>query len=256
MTTKTVAQPANDLDIKGYRLLVYRDEDDSWAAEVPDLPGCIAAAATPREAIDLAGDAIEAWIEAAIADERAVPPPSRSVDDEFSGRFVVRVPKSLHRRLVDAARAEGVSLNTLCGMALTEAVVDGQAWTKATTFSNPLAAVPRASVQTVRIDARKWHDWDVDLIKLLRESIQTGEAQTDRRSTHGMTYFWMDSNVKLIQSLDSATSLPTNDSVEVRPVGYNVVQVPSGRLVPLPAEGDQRAGSKTLSRQRVLQPAS
>lgn len=108
--------------IRGYILEVYRDpEDQSWVAEVPDLPGCVAAGETAAEALEEAGDAIEAWIEAAEADGRPVPGP-RPVDDEYSGRFLLRLPKSLHRRVALEARREGVSLNTYCVTSLAQSV--------------------------------------------------------------------------------------------------------------------------------------
>ncbi|HSW41151.1 MAG TPA: type II toxin-antitoxin system HicB family antitoxin [Patescibacteria group bacterium] len=101
---------------RGYRLEVYRDEDGSWVAEVPELPGCVAASTDPHELLALAGDSIAAWVEAAVDDGRTVPAPATA--DEYSGRFVLRVPKGLHRRLAAQARREGVSLNTLCATAL------------------------------------------------------------------------------------------------------------------------------------------
>jgi antitoxin HicB len=49
-----------------------------------------------------------------------VPPPSRPADDAYSGRWNMRVPRSLHRRLAERAKAEGVSLNTLALTLLAE----------------------------------------------------------------------------------------------------------------------------------------
>jgi antitoxin HicB len=110
------------LDIKGYRLEVYRDpEDGSWAAEVPDLPGCVGAGESVIEAIEQVEDAIDAWIVAAKADGRPVPGP-RVVDEDYSGRTLLRLPKSLHRRVATASRREGVSLNTYCVMSLAQSV--------------------------------------------------------------------------------------------------------------------------------------
>jgi HicB family len=40
-------------------------------------------------------------------------PPVQSQDREFSGKFNIRIPKSLHAALVQEAEAEGVSLNQL-----------------------------------------------------------------------------------------------------------------------------------------------
>ena len=106
--------------IRGYRLEVFRDLDGSWVAEVPDLPGCVAASIDPQELFALAEDAIAAWIEAAVDDGRAVPAPA--AEDEYSGRFVLRVPTGIHRRLAAQARRERVSLNTLCATALAATV--------------------------------------------------------------------------------------------------------------------------------------
>lgn len=112
---------------RGYRALLSEDPDDgSWAAEVPDLPGCIAAGASPSEVIDQIGDAIDAWMATAAAVGRRVPSPSRATITH-SGRFVLRVPRGLHGRLVHAAEGEGVSLNTFCATALAEAVGAGAA---------------------------------------------------------------------------------------------------------------------------------
>lgn len=107
---------------RGYRIELYQDpEDDSWAAEVPELPGCAAAGASPAEAVTAIVDAIGAWLDAAALLGRAVPPPSRRLE-EHSGRFVLRVPRGLHGRLVRTAEREGVSLNAYCTTVLAEAV--------------------------------------------------------------------------------------------------------------------------------------
>jgi antitoxin HicB len=105
---------------RGYPLEVYRDEDGSWVAEAPDLPGCVAASTDPRDLLALADDSIAAWIDAAIDDGRPIPAPA--MDDAYSGRFLLRVPKSIHRRLATQARREGVSLNALCATTLAASV--------------------------------------------------------------------------------------------------------------------------------------
>jgi antitoxin HicB len=128
--------------IRGYRLEVFRDEDGSWVAEVPELPGCVAAAIDPQELFALAEDAIAAWIEAAINDGRAVPAPV--TDDGYSGRFVLRVPTGIHRRLAAQARRERVSLNTLCATALAASVGAAEAMS-ATAVAGSEPQVPLAA---------------------------------------------------------------------------------------------------------------
>ncbi len=57
----------------------------------------------------------------------------------FSGKFVVRVPKSLHRKLSELAEQEGVSLNQWINTVLAEAVGSSCAQ-KATQKADPQQA--------------------------------------------------------------------------------------------------------------------
>jgi len=40
----------------------HQNEDGTWTAEVPLLPGCITWGATRSEAVEMIRDAIEAWV--------------------------------------------------------------------------------------------------------------------------------------------------------------------------------------------------
>ena len=51
------------------------------------------------------------------------PIPEPRPPDDYSGKFVARAPKSLHRDLVDAAEGEGVSPNQYINVALAQAVL-------------------------------------------------------------------------------------------------------------------------------------
>lgn len=94
--------------------IFWSDEDGGFIAEVPDLPGCSAWGASEADAAREVRDAIAAWKLAAKRSGKAVPPP-RGVQplDAYSGKFLVRVPRSLHARLARRAAQEGVSLNQL-----------------------------------------------------------------------------------------------------------------------------------------------
>lgn len=98
------------------------DEDGGgYLVEYPDLPGCMADGDTLEQALEAGREAVSAWIETAKAEGRAIPEPGIP-EAEFSGKWVQRVPKSLHAKLVARAKAEGVSLNTLVISCLAEAV--------------------------------------------------------------------------------------------------------------------------------------
>lgn len=51
--------------------------------------------------------------EALIEEGVEIPEPKSEDETEYSGKFIVRLPKSLHRSLAQRAEAEGVSLNQL-----------------------------------------------------------------------------------------------------------------------------------------------
>ena len=78
-------------------------------AEFEDLPGCITEGETLEEVYRKIEEARRAWIE--VADEDGMQIPLPRTEREYSGKFVVRVPKHLHRRLAEQAEREGVSLN-------------------------------------------------------------------------------------------------------------------------------------------------
>ncbi len=88
-----------------------QQEGGGFLIEFPDLPGCMSDGESIEDAIENGKDAIRCWIEAAKASHRKIPEPGEP--EGYSGKWVQRVPKSLHARLVSLAEFEGVSLNTL-----------------------------------------------------------------------------------------------------------------------------------------------
>jgi len=101
---------------------VIADRDGGYVVEFPDLPGCITQIETLDELVANANEARELWIETAY--ERGLPIPEPTYPEQLSGKFNVRLPKSLHRALVDRAEAEGVSLNQLVVYLLSRGIVD------------------------------------------------------------------------------------------------------------------------------------
>jgi antitoxin HicB len=119
-TTRTV----DDYLELPYTIELVRDEDDEgnvgYVAEVDELPGAISQGATPEEAIRSVFDAMKGWLSVALEDGREIPEPRRGKD--FSGRFLLRIPKSLHAELAHEADREGVSLNQYVATTLAAAV--------------------------------------------------------------------------------------------------------------------------------------
>ncbi len=103
-----------------YTMELSYDPDHAWFIRVKELPGCTSQGETPDEAVAMVKDAMQLWIEDALEEGETVPEPRP--EEEYSGKFNQRVPKSLHSKLVAAADKEGVSLNTFCATVLAEAV--------------------------------------------------------------------------------------------------------------------------------------
>jgi antitoxin HicB len=89
----------------------WSEEDEGYIAIAPDLPGASALGKTEAGAIDELRTVIDLWIKAARKVGNAIPRPSDRADVNYSGKFLMRVPKRLHSELVHAARTQGVSLN-------------------------------------------------------------------------------------------------------------------------------------------------
>ena len=94
-----------------YKVVLYPAKEGGFVVEIPDLPGCITQGDELDEAYHMLEDAKKAWIETALEEGIEIPEP-RS-EEAYSGKFNVRVPKSLHRAMVKKAAAENVSLNQL-----------------------------------------------------------------------------------------------------------------------------------------------
>lgn len=103
-----------------YTIELWRTPDEGgWVVQAKELPGCVSQGETAEEALEMIQDAMRGWLEVALEMGDAIPEPRP--EEDYSGKFVVRVPRSLHRRLVEAAGREGVSLNQYINVALAHA---------------------------------------------------------------------------------------------------------------------------------------
>jgi predicted RNase H-like HicB family nuclease len=62
-----------------FRVMIQRDEDGVYVAEVPSLPGCVSQGTTRPEALDNVREAIALYLESLKAHGDPVPPP---IDEE------------------------------------------------------------------------------------------------------------------------------------------------------------------------------
>ncbi len=94
------------------------EEGGGYLISFTDFSECISDGETIEEAIANGFDALAETI--AALEDMGLPVPEPGSGGAYSGRFVVRLPKSLHARLARRAQQEGVSMNTLVVSLLAE----------------------------------------------------------------------------------------------------------------------------------------
>ena len=96
------------------------EDGGGYLISFPDFSECISDGETPEEAIQNGLDALQETIYALESMNLPVPEPGSG--GTHSGKFVQRVPKSLHARLAARAKQEGVSMNSLVSVILAESL--------------------------------------------------------------------------------------------------------------------------------------
>jgi antitoxin HicB len=87
------------------------EDGGGYLISYPDFSACLSDGDSVEEAVANGRDALKATIAALKAKELPVPAPNSG--GVASGKFVARVPKTIHAQLATRAKAEGVSLNSL-----------------------------------------------------------------------------------------------------------------------------------------------
>jgi antitoxin HicB len=102
-------------DLNYYLGLKYPVElvetDSGFVVSNPDLPGCASFGDTVPEALESLAEVRELWLRGQVEVHGVAPEPR--TPEEYSGRFVIRLPKWLHRVLDSEAERQACSLNCL-----------------------------------------------------------------------------------------------------------------------------------------------
>ncbi len=96
------------------------EEGGGFLISFTDFTECISDGETIEETIQNGMDALQETIAALESLNLAVPEPGSG--GSYSGKFIQRVPKSIHARLVIRAKQEGVSMNSLVTSILAESL--------------------------------------------------------------------------------------------------------------------------------------
>lgn len=121
-----------------YTYELVKDPGDPWFIRVKELPGCMSHGDTAEEAVAMIREAMEGWLLVSLNRGDQIPEPE--IPDDFSGKFVVRIPRSLHRKLAEQADRDEVSLNAFVTAALAEAVGYRAAMSQGATYTMPIKA--------------------------------------------------------------------------------------------------------------------
>jgi len=103
---------------KPYTRMLIPDPDGGFVGEIKEFPGCLTQGETAKETLENLEEAMELWLEAALNQGLSIPEPESM--RVYSGKLLLRLPKSLHQKLADAAEVDGVSINQWIVGALAE----------------------------------------------------------------------------------------------------------------------------------------
>ena len=102
------------------RILIPDDDSGTFAAEILEFPGCIAQGDTPDQAYSNLEEAATGWVESALDLGQEIPDPF--LNQGFSGKIALRLPRSIHRQAALLAQRDNTSLNQFLLAAISERV--------------------------------------------------------------------------------------------------------------------------------------
>jgi len=171
-----------------YTIELIKDPE-GWFVRVKELEGCMSQGDTAEEAIEMIQEAMELWLEVSLEDGLPIPEPRP--DEDYSGKFVVRVPRSLHRELVDEAQRQGTSLNQYINVALARSVgrpVSVEPAAEEAGWPGMKAAVRRVLLaaglteEAGELDERLFAGWADQCLGQMESAIARGEVQNALQS--------------------------------------------------------------------------
>ncbi len=157
---------------KPYRIELEPDPDGGYAVWVRELPGCVSYGETVDEALKMIKEAMELWIETAL--KRGLKIPEPLAEKRYTGKFLVRLPSSLHEKLVETAKDEGVSLNSLVISLLSEALSSRTQRQEIKTIKNKIEKIEESFLL-----------WNFSEKKRVFEEIQILDGKHKEHDKHG-----------------------------------------------------------------------
>lgn len=117
---KRVSAQVRELLSQPYSRVLMPADGGRYSAEILEFPGCSVEGETPSQAYAQLERAAEKWLLDWLGEGKVVPQPL--MNNKTSGRFALRLPRSLYVRASRAAARESVSLNQYIANAVAERV--------------------------------------------------------------------------------------------------------------------------------------
>ena len=138
-----------------YPILLEKYEEDNEqkiGLRIPELKGVWASGDNFEQAITDLEETKKTWFEVCLKEEIEIPEPVS--EEDFSGKFVLRVEPSLHRVLSEQAKQTGVSLNRYVKEILKEHLKDSEVLTQIAELREVLKPLVGLSKEMVLIQHR------------------------------------------------------------------------------------------------------
>jgi antitoxin HicB len=167
-----------------YTIELQKHPEEGWFVRVKELRGCISEGDTAEEALAMIQEAMELWLEVSL--EEGIPIPEPRPDEDYSGKFVVRVPRSLHRELVDEAQRQGTSLNQYINVALARSVgrpvsvkpaAEEPGWPGMKAAVRRVLSAAGLAEEAGELDERLFASWADQCLSQVESAIARGEVQ-------------------------------------------------------------------------------
>ena len=87
-----------------YARVVVPEQGGGFFAEVLEFPGCFAEGDTASEALENLEKVATSWVSAALSQGQEIPEPTQALG--FTGKYLLRLPRGLHRQAAKMALRE------------------------------------------------------------------------------------------------------------------------------------------------------
>jgi predicted RNase H-like HicB family nuclease len=114
----TKAKTAQDYLQQPYARVLVPEASGGFSARIFEFPGCVAEGETREETLEALERAAESWVDVALDLGHTIPEPLAA--QEYSGKFALRLPRSLHEQVVRFAEMNQTSANQFIVAALAE----------------------------------------------------------------------------------------------------------------------------------------